>query len=507
MDKLISPSQDVDRTLPDADEETPGARLERDIEPLTAGHPGESGFYALAYGTDAFALRVTLIRNAEKTLDLQYYIWHDDLTGKVMNHQILEAADRGVRVRLLLDDLDTAGKEHTLHCMDMHPNIEIRLFNPFFNRKLRAIDYLFDFKRVNHRMHGKTFTVDGQATVFGGRNIGNEYFDASAEIGFNDLDALAVGPVVGEISGCFDLYWNSRWAYPLSALKTDLKIDARVFDVWRRKSEEFVEQARKSAYAEAIRGLELADITSISEIDFQWGNWELIHDRPEKVKTGPVENKTHMATKIKAIMDRAENELLIVSPYFVPGKEFTGHLINMVKRGVRVCVLTNSLAANDVGAVFAGYKKYREELIRGGITLYEFKPTAEAVKRSGITKKSSRRRRWSSSSRASLHGKYFTIDHKYIFIGSPNLDGRSISINTELGVLFQCSEYANLVKEGFDRRIMKTAYRLVLGGKGGIEWLTLENGKEIRYAKEPETGFWNRLGAGVLEMLVPERQL
>lgn len=207
------------RSLPENVERRPSFAIDtvvdtalgRALKPLAGAHPDESGFRVLNEGLDAFLSRLALVSRAEKTLDVQYYIWHDDLTGKVLHHQLLAAADRGVRVRLLLDDLDTAGKDEMLHIIDSHPNIEIRLFNPFANRRNRFVDFVTDTRRINRRMHNKSITADNQATIFGGRNIGDEYFDATEEVGFSDLDVLAIGPVVREVSHAFDVYWNSQW--------------------------------------------------------------------------------------------------------------------------------------------------------------------------------------------------------------------------------------------------------------------------------------------------------
>lgn len=480
---------------------TVNTNLGKDIEPLLTAHPGESGFYALSDGTDAFAARIILMNDVQKTIDAQYYIWHDDLTGKVMHNKLLAAADRGVRVRLLLDDLDTAGKEETLRYLDAHPNIEVRLFNAFPSRKSRTGGFVSDFGRLNHRMHNKTITMDNQATIFGGRNIGDEYFDAAEEVGFSDLDALAIGPVVNEVSEQFDLYWNCEWAYPLAAFKTKLVIDDGKIALFRKESDALLEQAKKTGYANALKGLRLAKTTSTQDMDFQWGRWKLIYDHPSKVEATDVKIATHLAPQLKVALDRAEKEILIVSPYFVPGKKFTAYLNGLVERGVRVRILTNSLAANDVAVVFAGYKKYRKDLLKGGVELYELKATKE------FDKENSKKGAWKGASRSSLHAKFFAFDQKYVFIGSFNLDGRSVAINTELGVYFESPHYAKIIHDGFDEKIMSKAYRVVLNEKRKVEWITLEHGKQVRYSKEPETGFWKRFGAGFSNIFVPESQL
>jgi putative cardiolipin synthase len=488
--------------------ETSDTRLGRDIEPAVARHPGLSGFHALSEGTDAFASRYFLVQSAEKTIDIQYYIWHDDLTGKVLYNQLLHAADRGVRVRLLLDDLDTAGKDEMLHIIDAHPNIEIRLFNPFANRSRRVGDYLADTSRINHRMHNKTLTADDKATIFGGRNIGDEYFDAEEEVGFSDMDVLAIGPVVSEVSEQFDLYWNSQWAYPLSAFKQDKPVQASQIESFRQKSDAFLETAKSSAYADALRALKMAKLPGVAEFDYSWGSWKLVYDQPSKVEAKEVKKGTHLAPTLKEAMDKTESELIIVSPYFVPGSDFTKYLVGLVQSGKTVRIMTNSLGASDVSLVHAGYMRYRENLIKGGVELYEFKAVkADPEEKEKEKEKKEATSSWVGSSRASLHGKYFGFDRRNVFIGSFNLDGRSVALNTELGVFFESPKYGQMLAEAFEQRAIQKGYRVSLNDKGDLQWVTVENGKEIRFDHEPETGFWKRFGAGFLSIFVPESQL
>jgi putative cardiolipin synthase len=482
--------------------ETSSTRLGRDIEPLVKKHPGKSGFHALIEGTDAFATRFHLVQTAEKTLDIQYYIWHDDLTGKVLHNQLLAAADRGVRVRLLLDDLDTAGKDEMLYIIDAHPNIEIRLFNPFANRKRRVGDFLTDTRRINRRMHNKSLTADNQATIFGGRNIGDEYFDAAEVVGFSDLDVLAIGPVVTEVSQSFDLYWNSQWVYPLAAFKKADSIDASQIEAFRQQSDEFIDAARSSDYAAALRALKIAKLRNVAKLDFSWGRWKLVYDQPSKVDAEYIRKETHLAPTLKEGMDKTKSELLIVSPYFVPGTNFTNYLVGLVEKGVRVRILTNSLAANDVPLVHAGYMRYREDLVKGGVELYEYKAIKGAKKETKKTKA-----KWSGSSRASLHGKFLGFDRQFMFVGSFNLDGRSVALNTELGVFFESPHYAQMMAKGFDQNSMIKAYRVQLTDDDELQWVTLEEGKEVRFDVEPDTGFWKRFSTDFMSMFVPESQL
>jgi putative cardiolipin synthase len=493
---------DVERAPSQLIAETSATRLGRELQPLVAQHPGQSGFYGLTEGTEAFALRLDLIRSAEKSLDVQYYIWHDDLTGKVLYNQLLAAADRGVRVRILLDDLDTAGKDAMLNVIDAHPNVELRLFNPFANRQRRFLDFLTDTRRVNRRMHNKTLTADNQATIFGGRNIGDEYFDATEEFGFSDLDVLAIGPVVTEVSQSFDLYWNSEWVYPLAAFVHDRPVGADEIAAFRNESDVFLDAAVTSDYADALRALEIAELSGLADLDFSWGDWKLVYDQPGKVDADSVAAETHLAPVLKGFIDDTRSELLIVSPYFVPGTNFTAELVELVNSGTRVRVMTNSLAANDVPLVHAGYMRYRKDLLRGGVELYEFKPLKDLTHEAETGKG-----QWSGSSRASLHGKYLGFDRRYLFVGSFNLDARSVALNTELGVIFESPKDAESMAAAFDQLAMVKGYRLSLTDDGDLAWVTLDGGEEKRFEKEPQTAAWTRFSTRVMSLFVPESQL
>ncbi len=477
--------------------------LARRVNQMLEQYPGKSGFLALDEGIKAFAARIYLVETAEHSIDVQYYIWHNDGTGEALHAALMEAANRGVRVRILLDDLDTQGKDQLLRTIDFHPNIEVRLYNPFANRERRGLDFVGDTARVNHRMHNKTLTVDNTASIFGGRNIGDEYFDAAQDVGFSDLDALAVGPVVGEISTMFDLYWNSQWVYPITAFTYDYPIKPGDLAELKKTLDESLKQARASDYGEAIRKMEADRDGPLGQYDFEWGSWALIYDQPGKVVAKEVSRKTHLAPRLLEIMENAEDEILIVSPYFVPGKRFTQRLVDWVDEGVRVRILTNSLAANDVSLVHAGYMRYREKLVAGGVELYEFKADKSAKRREDDLSG-----KWAGSEKASLHGKYFAFDDEYVFVGSFNLDGRSASLNTECGVYFESPFYASEIARAFDTKALERSYQVLLDEAGDMQWRTLdENGREVIVDTEPDTGFWTRFSTGFLSIVVPERQL
>jgi putative cardiolipin synthase len=351
-------------------------------------------------------------------------------------------------------------------------------------------------------MHNKSLTADNQATIFGGRNIGDEYFDATEEVGFTDLDVLAVGPVVREVSQAFDLYWNSEWVYPLSAFRNDAPVDATTVKAFRQESDAFIREATASEYADALRELDVAQLQSVADIDYSWGRWVFVYDQPSKVEAKVVRDDTHLAPKLKQGIDRTGEDLIIVSPYFVPGPAFTEYLGGLVKKSVRVRILTNSLAANDVPLVHAGYMRYRKDLIKSGVELYEFKPIK------GVSnEKTKTKAKWSGSSRASLHGKFLGFDRRYVFVGSFNLDARSVALNTEMGVYFESPRYAEWLSDNFDRIAIEKGYRVTLDERGKLQWMTLDDGNEVIFTTEPEAGFWKRFGAGFMSAIVPESQL
>ncbi|WP_185236122.1 phospholipase D family protein [Teredinibacter franksiae] len=496
---------DVSRTPSYALQNTSSAELGKHIEPLLQAHPNESGFHALSRGIEALAARLVLMQDAEMSIDAQYYMWHDDLSGKAMHQQLLKAADRGVRVRLLLDDLDTAGKENTLHLINAHANIEIRLFNPFANRNMRAGDFITDTSRVNHRMHNKTLTIDNQVTVFGGRNIGDEYMGAAEEVGFSDLDAMAIGPIAQEISNAFDVYWNSQWVYPLDAFAEGEPVTKDAVATFRKQLTAYIDTAQMGDYAKAMSALSLLDVTSINDIQFEWGRWVLVYDASSKVDAKAVTKETHLAPQLKQGLDRAQNEIIIVSPYFVPGSQFAEYLVDRVSDGVSVRILTNSLAANDVALVHSGYMRYRKQLIAGGVELFEYR-TIKSSEKVG-SKNAEDGSSWKGAERTSLHGKYFAFDQRDVFIGSFNLDARSVELNTELGVYFESPAYAQALHNAFDGNIAGKAYRVLLDDNGKLVWEADDNGKVIRYSHEPDTSLWKRLSTRFLSWFVPESQL
>lgn len=479
------------------------ARLGKAWRHEKAIHPGQSGFLLLNNGLDAFVARVVLARAADQSIDAQYYLLHNDLTGKLFIHQLIQAADRGVRVRLLVDDMALTGNDMGALVLDSHPDIQVRIFNPFSRKTGRLSQLVTRYGSVTRRMHNKSFTVDNQATILGGRNIGNEYFDADPDIAFGDLDVLCIGPMVEKASASFDLYWNSELAYPASTLAgkrpTPMEIEEK-----NKQLNQFISELSDSPYMQALRNSSLADQLRRNTVRFHWGEADVVYDAPEKLLHDESKTEYHLAPRIAPYFEALTRELIIFSPYFVPGKEGVAFLTDLCKKGVRVRILTNSLSSTDVGLVHAGYAKYRKALLRGGVELYELNKKitrAEREKKQGKI----------SASKASLHAKSFIFDRQRVFIGSLNLDPRSVVHNTEIGVVFNSPEIAVDISEWFDQHIETLAFRLELAprasGGSRILWHGIVDGSPRTFTTDPYTGFLRRFSLRLLGLLPIESQL
>jgi putative cardiolipin synthase len=465
-------------------------------------YTGQSGFLLLGNGLDAFVARALLAHAAERSIDVQYYLYHDDLIGRLFTDQLLKAADRGVRVRLLVDDMDLEGKDLGASVLDSHPNMEVRLFNPFSRKRSRISQFVTRMGSVTRRMHNKSFTVDNQVTILGGRNMGNEYFDADPELAFSDLDVMSIGPVAREVSIAFDLYWNSELAYPVAVLTGKPPTPEEIKQM-RQKLDEYVAEQADSDYLKALRESNLANAIRQNNVRFHWGEAVVLYDQPEKILHDFDESEYHLTPKLAPYFDGVQEELIIFSPYFVPGKPGTAFLNQLAQRGVRVRILTNSLASNDVGIVHAGYSKYRKDLLRSGVELYELNEK--------LTRKERKEEKGEGgSSKASLHAKSFVFDRKKVFIGSLNLDPRAVVHNTEIGVVLTSEKIASEMSDWFNQNMEQMAFRLELKKEGGSEkilWHGLVDGKDETFDVDPHTGFWRRFGIGFMRLLPIESQL
>jgi putative cardiolipin synthase len=474
-----------------------GGPLDERISPAESRHPGESGFRLVKEGTEAFLIRMQSARLASRSLDVQCYIWHSDLTGVYLSGQLLESADRGVRVRLLLDDLDARARNDGLAALAAHPNIEVRMFNPWLTRNgtlTKAGEGLFHFNRVNRRMHNKSWIADNRIAVVGGRNVGDEYFGAGEDVNFVDLDFAMIGPVVRDVSATFDAYWNSASAYPMEVL--DPKgVNEEALAELRRKLAKRLEGENQGRYAAALRGEDVVRRMLAGEWPMQWsGKYEFVADDPRKVtmkKGDPA--RTQVGLTLLPMLQSASKEVTVISPYFVPGDEVTAAMSAAVTAGRQVRVLTNSLVANDVAAVHGGYSRYRKALLKGGVQLWEMKPVASGGSGSSVF----------GSSGASLHTKAFAVDGEQLFVGSYNLDPRSTWLNCEQGVLVEDKALTGELEALFGKQTDGAhAWRVTLE-KGDLQWT---DGRET-FDSDPKASGWRRFQAWLTRVLHLDAQL
>ena len=492
------------RTESHAVRDTAGTHVGQIVNGQLAKHPGQNAFRPLSDDTAALHARLALAEAAELSIDVQYYIWHDDASGRQLADALVRAADRGVRVRVLLDDVGTQADDRVLRLLDVHPNIEIRLFNPVASRSLRSLGMLWDFSRTNRRMHNKAFIADNQVAILGGRNIGDEYFGVSEDFVFDDLDVLSYGPVVPRISQAFDSFWNAPPAYPIATLSESPPDTATLGAV---------RDALTEASARPAGGVDPADDPVVAALGVDakrlyWGWARLIHDGPDKIERDPGSDDSPVTTDFFRRANRVSHELTIISAYFVPGKAGLAWLQELAARGVRITILTNSLAASDVAAVHAGYARYREALLEAGVRLYELKPLPSPGARPPLGPNSS----GVGSSQASLHAKTFMFDRRAVYIGSLNLDQRSVRLNTEIGLLCESPSLTESLLEALEGSLDKVAWRLALdsdeSGRRHLVWIeTDENGEEHRLTDEPGASWWRRAGVWLLGLLPIESQL
>jgi putative cardiolipin synthase len=473
------------------------APLDQRLQPLTAAHPGESGFRLVSDGTFAFALRAALVRNARRSLDLQYYIWHSDVTGRLLAREVLAAADRGVRVRILLDDLDARSRDFWLAAADAHPNIRVRVFNPFAARNgvLRKLgEALTAYSRINRRMHNKNLIADGRVAISGGRNIGDEYFAASQEANFTDLDLAMVGPVVDGLSRTFDRYWNSEMAWPIDALLPERAKPADLAAL-RGQLEHHAQDPEAQRWLATLPGNPAIAAFVAGDLPLHWTErWQVLADDPLKARSAEAPLvRSDVLRGLSQALRASHARVVLISPYFVPGEQGARSLTDLAGSGGDVTVLTNSLAANDVAAVYAGYARYRTRLLRAGVHTYELKPDAGHDGDISV----------SGSSGASLHSKAALIDDDEAFVGSFNLDPRSASLNSEQGVLVTDPVLNRELQDYFQQVSAPThAWRVDLDAHGDTRW-TDDHGSTT----STPASFGRRLRAAIARLLPIESQL
>ncbi|MGI9199802.1 MAG: phospholipase D family protein [Woeseiaceae bacterium] len=456
------------------------------------------GFYPLSDGVDAFAARLLLIDRAERSIDVQYYLIKTDLVGNTFVHALLRAADRGVRVRLLLDDIMTGGYDAGMAALDSHPNFEMRVFNPF-NRGAagRTLGALGSFSRINRRMHNKSVTVDNHMTIIGGRNMANHYFGAEEDKKYGDLDVIGIGPVVNDVSMMFDEYWNHHSSLPVQAVAKPLEDPAAELARVRKALDLADDEIADSVYAKVVEERYYGYVHSDDSI-FEWSPYEFVYDSPDKVDKKKAGEAPSITTGLAQSLRSAEDEIIIVSPYFVPRKGGIETISKTQESGIDVTIITNSLAANNQFSVHAGYAPSRKPLLENGVKMYEMRPDADVSGAEFVAY---------SGARATLHTKAFIVDRKSVFIGSFNFDPRSININTEMGVIIHDPQLAKIYADAIDAALPDQTYEVFLNEKNKVRWRTFVDGQEQIFEKEPETTWGDRFKVGFVRILPIRGQL
>jgi putative cardiolipin synthase len=470
------------------------------------GDEGLSGFRLMPAGFYSLDARVELARRASNSLDIQYYQINNDKTGHLLLRNVRDAAMRGVRVRLIVDDLYTIGGDELFIGLSAFPNVEVRLFNPFCCGRdgllSKYASSLADFGRLNHRMHNKLFIADSAVVIAGGRNIADEYFMRSMTDNFVDMDALIVGAVVPQLVNIYDSYWNSRHVYPVRDVIQTSLTDEQL----RQRFNELVDEGEQMM-ALVLPPIDILGYGPISDdiedgqLGLIWGKATAFADSPDKV-TATTDEEARKMSVTMGVMDlvlASQSEVVLSSPYFVPGTMGVAAFDGLRKRDIKVTVLTNSLASNDEPLVHTGYARYREALLRSGVDLYELSPTRTTQ---------NKRLMIPGASKGRLHAKTAVVDRRVVFIGSMNLDPRSASRNTELGIIIESPELAKEVLRVIHISKLQSAYRLRLAEDGrGIEWLTMDDDKEVVLVAEPDTTFLFRLQNWLFAPFVPEQEL
>jgi len=509
----LPPGSDYPRSESAALAHPEETRLGRQFENAAAEHNGNSGFRIIPVGADGFLTRMQVIQAAERTLDLQYFIFRGDETGRLLTGAVLRAADRGVRVRILIDDGETVAGDGQITALEAHPSVEIRIFNPFAYRGssmlLRAVEFLFNASRLDYRMHNKLLVVDNAVALIGGRNIGDQYFQIDPDAQYADDDVFAAGPIARQLSATFDEYWNNALSIPSEALSGG-KSSHSALNEHRQDLKEESQQLKADGvdYVKRVASGEPFNGMLSGRLPLIWAPAQLICDSPDKKKVESGEMVGRLMNRAVANATVAvQSELLMVTPYLIPGEEGTQLFKELRQRNVRVRVLTSSLESSTVLLAQAGYMHYRVPLLENGVELYEIRSLLGNARGSGQTAAISRYGNYS------LHAKLFVLDRQRLFIGSMNFDQRSMHLNTEIGLIIDSPALAQQVAARFEAMVHPAnAYALELrsdpaGGPPSLVWHTQEDGKSVEYDVEPARSDWQRIKVNVLTLLPMDKEL
>ena len=472
--------------------------LAYELAPILEEHPGKSGFALLQHGPAALLARAVLADLATRSIDVQYYIYEDDLTGILLTQRLLDAADRGVRVRALLDDRNLRRSDLALKLLAHHPNIDIRVFNPYLTRArwFRPIELVLNFERLQRRMHNKVYAVDGITGIFGGRNIGDNYFGAHRDTNFSDFDVFVAGPLIREACASFQAYWDHRLAVPVEQL-TEEEVTDTEFEAGRRRLHERLGAVEDLEERYDRARARLIEILEDPEAALTFATAEFVVDPPGKLEPSHAAESPVLA-RLLGLWDEAQREVLIESAYFVPRRKASRFIREQVREGVTTRLLTNSLAANDVLPVHAGYVKHRRRLLKAGVQLYEFRHRFQQAQEDI--------RLGAKSSDASLHAKVAVFDRQVTWVGSFNLDPRSSELNTELGIAIHSESLSREAAAMIERDLEPDrAWRLALEPRRsaglGVVWYGLHDGGMLRLTEEPDATRLQRLAVNALKLI------
>jgi putative cardiolipin synthase len=501
----LPPSSDFPKTRSVALTEPDSTSFGQHFDALARQNGGKSGFHIISIGVDGFLMRMQMINAAERTLDLQYYIFRGDETGRLLTGALIRAADRGVHVRVLVDDGETIPGDEQLFAIARHTNIEIRVFNPFgyrgHNRLLRATDYLLNKRRLDYRMHNKLLVADNSMALVGGRNIGDQYFQIDPNSQFADDDVFVAGPIVRALSGTFDDFWNSVLAIPAEAFPT-----AKAPALHPQARAEKIKRAGFDYQAKLQTGEPLAGIIS-GRLQLAWADAQVVCDTPDKKRVvGGTRVGSLMYVPVAKAVAAVQSELLIVSPYVIPSNGELHLLDERREHNVHIRILTNSLESTPDLAAHSGYMHYRTKLLKNRVELYEVRSLLGSAQGSGQSANLSRYGNYA------LHAKLFVLDRQRLFIGSMNFDQRSRRLNTEVGLIIDSPELSQETVKRFEAMTQPensytVALRAVTPNSMHLVWRTAEGGSPVEYDTEPVRNAWQRIEVNFLSLLPLDSEL
>lgn len=472
---------------------TANTTLAKEVDAFLTGKDGLNAFYPLDNGMDALGVRLNLAETAEQTIDVQTFLMKDDTASMVMCDAFLKAADRGVKIRFLLDDIFTTTPDKWLALLGEHKNIEVRLFNPISRKGIDKFNFIGHFDSANRRMHNKSFTVDNHVSVVGGRNIADEYYQLNTDNMFTDFDVLAAGPIADDISQSFDEFWNHERSIPaqyLISLPGDLSLVAV-----RQEIDDLLEADCSNLYKQSTSSETLKKLMADNSL-YYLASAKLMTDNPANLFVKNGEDPMTLTRDMREVLRSAKQEVTFITPYFVPGDAGVELLKELVNKGVAVNIITNSLASNNHIPVQSAYSQYRKKVIEAGGNIYEIRVNATSV----LTQDKD------APKTMTLHTKVIMIDRQYLFAGSLNLDPRSTQINTEMGLLINNKVMTSALAEQTFAELPAATYRVVVNEKGKTEWHGEHDGEEVIYFKEPQTSAWKRFKAWFMR-IAPENQL